>query len=257
MDILGNKNLKMPVLLILLNQIYPMKKLFIVRLFTIVTLAILATGPAIANNNSGSASQTPAGQAPAAKQAPYRQAPVPRYHKPTHEDTLLMNDKSISGQYKYLLTKTYRYQEPQIASFYRSLKDTIDATKSKLKEAQGKLAAQAKTTSDLQSDVSDKEKSLAQSNARVNAVNFLGIYIDKSLYNMIMWGLVIAFGITAAIVIYRTGSFSREAKYRIDLYNELDEEFKVYKAKANEKEKKLARELQTERNKVDELMGRA
>ncbi|MES2109156.1 MAG: hypothetical protein V4577_10430, partial [Bacteroidota bacterium] len=96
-----------------------------------------------------------------------------------------------------------------------------------------------------------------QSNARVNAVNFLGIYIDKSLYNMIMWGLVIALGITAAIVIYRTGSFSREAKYRVDLYNELDEEFKAYKAKANEKEKKLARELQTERNKVDELMGRA
>jgi|GEM_PF-939122 len=252
MDILGNKNLKMPVLLILLNQIYPMKKLFIVRLFTIVMLAILAVGPAIANNNSSSVSQTPA-----VKPAPYRQAPVPRYHKPTHEDTVLMNDKSINGQYKYLLTKIYHYQEPQLAGFYKSLKDTIDATKAKLKETQGKLAAQAKTTTDLQSDVSDKEKSLAQSNARVNAVNFLGIYIDKSLYNMIMWGLVIALGITAAIVIYRTGSFSREAKYRVDLYNELDEEFKAYKAKANEKEKKLARELQTERNKVDELMGRA
>lgn len=247
----------MPVLLILLNQIYPMKKLFIVRSFTIVTLAILAWGPAIANNNSNSASQTPAIQTPVAKPVQYRQAPVPRYHKPTHEDTVLMNDKSISGQYKYLLTKVYRYQEPQIASFYRSLKDTIEATKAKLKETQGKLAAQAKTTSDLQSDVSDKEKSLAQSNARVNAVNFLGIYIDKSLYNMIMWGLVLALGVTAAIVIYRTGSFSREAKYRIDLYNELDEEFKTYKAKANEKEKKLARELQTERNKVDELMGRS
>lgn len=242
----------MPVLLILLNQIYPMKKLFIVRLFTIVTLANLAAMPAFANNNSTTATQTPA-----TAQQPYRQAPVPRYHKPTHEDTVLMNDKSISGQYKYLLTKIYHYQEPQIASFYRSLKDTIDATKAKLKQTEAKLDAQVKTASDLQSDVSDKEKSLALSNSRVNSVNFLGIYIDKSLYNMIMWGLVIALGITAAIVIYRTGSFSREAKYRIDLYNELDEEFKAYKAKANEKEKKLARELQTERNKVDELMGRA
>ncbi|MDO3640390.1 MAG: hypothetical protein ACTHMI_05870 [Mucilaginibacter sp.] len=229
-----------------------MKKLFIVRLFTIVTLANLGVISAFANNNSTTATQTPAAAAPQ-----YRQPPAPRYHKPTHEDTVLMNDKSISGQYKYLLTKIYHYQEPQVAAFYRNLKDTIEATKAKLKQTEAKLAAQVKTASDLQSDVSDKEKSLALSNSRVNSVNFLGIYIDKSLYNMIMWGLVIALGITAAIVIYRTGSFSREAKYRIDLYNELDEEFKAYKAKANEKEKKLARELQTERNKVDELMGRA
>src|ERR1700712_4659787 len=103
----------MPVLLILLNQIYPMKKLFIVRLFTIVMLAIVATGPAIANNNNNAVNQTPA-----AKPAPYKQAPVPRYHKPTHEDTVLMNDKSINGQYKYLLTKIFHYQEPQITTFY-------------------------------------------------------------------------------------------------------------------------------------------
>lgn len=242
-------------MLILLNQIYSMKKLFIVRLFSIITLTIMAVAPAIAGNNNNAAIQTPASQTPAIKQAPYKQAQR-IYHKPTHEDTVLMNDKSINGQYKYLLTKIYHYQEPLIASFYKSLKDTIVATKTKLKETDAKLASQTKTTSDLQSDVSDKEKSLSLSNSRVNSVNFLGFYIDKSLYNMIMWGLVIALGLTAAIVIYRTGSYSREAKYRIDLYNELEEEFKTYKAKANEKEKKLARELQTERNKVDELMGR-
>jgi hypothetical protein len=71
-----------------------------------------------------------------------------------------------------------------------------------------------------------------------------------------MWGLVIAFGLALLIVILRTGGAVREAKYRTKLYDELTEEFQAYKAKANEKEKKLARELQTERNKVDELMGR-
>jgi len=71
-----------------------------------------------------------------------------------------------------------------------------------------------------------------------------------------MWGLVIGFGAIAAIVIAKSGNNSREATYRIKLYNELEEEYKVYKAKANEKEKKLARELQTERNKLDELTGK-
>jgi len=230
-----------------------MNKLFIVRLFIFVLISSFVKPVFSASaGNAILSSQTPTTAAPAV-----RQVPVPRYHKPTHEDTVLMRDKSISGQYKYLLTKIYHYQEPQITSFYKSLKDTIEAARQKLKETEAKLAAQTKTTSDLQSNVSDKEKSLAISNSRVNSVNFLGIYIDKSLYNLIMWGLVIALGATAAVVIFRSGSLSREARYRINLYNELEEEFKTYKAKANEKEKKLARELQTERNKVDELMGRS
>ena len=230
-----------------------MKKLFIVGLFIFVLISSFAKPVFSANaENAILSSQTPNTAAPSA-----RQVPAPRYHKPTHEDTVLMRDKSINGQYKYLLTKIYHYQEPQISAFYKNLKDTIEAAHQKLKETQAKLAAQTKTTSDLQSNVSDKEKSLAISNSRVNSVNFLGIYIDKSLYNLIMWGLVIALGATAAVVIFRSGSLSREARYRINLYNELDEEFKAYKAKANEKEKKLARELQTERNKVDELMGRS
>lgn len=249
-------------MLILLNQIYTMKNFFIVRLFTFITLILLGTAPVFSSNYKNFAAVHKAVlQIPAAKPAPVqiKQAPAYRllHRKPTKEDTILMRDKSISGQYKYLLTKTYHIQEPFITSFYKNLKDTINVERRKRQEAETKLAAQTKTTSDLQTNVSEKEKSLAQSNARVNSVNFLGIYIDKSVYNLIMWGLVIALGVTAAIVIARSGSHSREARYRINLYNELEEEFKTYKAKANEKEKKLARELQTERNKVDELMGRS
>jgi Skp family chaperone for outer membrane proteins len=230
-----------------------MNKLFIVRPFIIILVIIAGYGRAFSFNL-----QTPPPVAKPVQANPaYRPASTFRFRKPTHEDTLLMRDKSISGQYKYLLTKVYHMQEPFVTSFYKNMRDTINADRKKLQEAEAKLAAATKTTTDLQSNVSEKEKSLEQSNARVNSVNFLGVYIDKGVYNLIMWGLVIALGLTAAIVIYRSGSYSREARYRISLYNELEEEFKTYKAKANEKEKKLARELQTERNKVDELMGRS
>ncbi len=230
-----------------------MNKLFIVRPFIITLLIIAGYGHVFSFNF-----QTPPPVAKPVQAKPaYKQAPTFRFRKPTHEDTLLMRDKSISGQYKYLLTKVYHMQEPFVTSFYKNMRDSINVDRKKLQEAEAKLAAATKTTTDLQSNVSEKEKSLEQSNARVNAINLLGIYIDKGVYNLIMWGLVIALGLTAAIVIYRSGSYSREARYRIGLYNELEEEFKTYKAKANEKEKKLARELQTERNKVDELMGRS
>ena len=125
-----------------------------------------------------------------------------------------MRDKSISGQYKYLLTKTYHVQEPFITSFYKNLKDTINVERRKREEDETKLAAQTTTTTALQTNVTEKDNSLAQTKARVHSVNILGIYNDKADYNLIMWGLVIALGATAAIVIARSGSYSCEARYR-------------------------------------------
>lgn len=164
-------------------------------------------------------------------------------------------DKSLRGQYSYLLTKVYNYQQPLVAALFKNYSDTLNITRKQLKQAQATVASQSKVIDSLKSSVTSKDQTLAQSQAKVDEVSLLGIPLKKSTYNLIMWGLVIAFGAIAAIVIARSGSHSREAKYRIKLYEELEEEYKTYKTKANEKEKKLARELQTERNKLDELLG--
>lgn len=165
-------------------------------------------------------------------------------------------DKSLRGQYQYLLTKVYNYQQPLVAALFKNYNDTLHVTRKQLIEAKATLAEQTKTIDTLKASASTKDQSLAQSKAKVDEVSLLGMPLSKSTYNLIMWGLVIGFGVIAAIVIARSGSHSREASYRIKLYNELEEEYKAYKTKANEKEKKLARELQTERNKNDELTGK-
>lgn len=164
-------------------------------------------------------------------------------------------DKSLRGQYQYLLTKVYNYQQPLVAALFKNYADTLSITRRQLKDARATLAAQAKTIDTLKSASTTKDQSIAESKAKVNEVSLLGMPLSKATYNWIMWGLVIGFGAIAATVVARSGSYSREAKYRIKLYDELDEEYKAYKAKANDKEKKLARELQTERNKLDELRG--
>ncbi|TSD63407.1 hypothetical protein FFF34_017605 [Inquilinus sp. KBS0705] len=163
---------------------------------------------------------------------------------------------SLYGQYAYLQSKVYNYQRPLVAALYKNYMDTLSTTRRKLKEAQVTLAAQTKTIDTLKSTVNSKEQILNNSQQKADEISLVGIPLSKSTYNLVMWGLVIGFGAIAGIVITRSGSYSREAHYRIKLYNELEEEHKAYKAKANEKEKKLARELQTERNKVDELMGK-
>lgn len=176
--------------------------------------------------------------------------------KATKADSALVKDKSLNGQYKYLLSKLYHYQEPLASALWKNMRDTLNTERRKLKEAQAQLSTQTKDISGLKADVSTKDQTISESNAKRDQISLLGIPLTKASYNLLMWGLVIAFGAIAAIVIARSGAHSREAKYRIKLYEELDEEYKTYKSKANEKEKKLARELQTERNKLDELLGR-
>ncbi|WPU93341.1 hypothetical protein SNE25_28895 [Mucilaginibacter sabulilitoris] len=176
--------------------------------------------------------------------------------KATKADSALVKDKSLNGQYKYLLSKLYHYQEPLASALWKNMRDTLNTERRKLKEAQAQLSTQTKDISSLKADVSTKDQTISESNAKRDQISLLGIPLTKASYNLLMWGLVIAFGAIAAIVIARSGAHSREAKYRIKLYEELDEEYKTYKSKANEKEKKLARELQTERNKLDELLGR-
>ncbi len=174
----------------------------------------------------------------------------------TQIDPAQLNDKSLNGQYQYLLTKTYNYQQPLISALWKNVMDTLKGERNKLHETQAKLTAQTKTVSSLQADVTSKDQTLSESNARVDAISLFGIVLPKSTYNLIMCGLVVCLAIALAIVIATTAKYKHEAKYRIELYEEIDEEYKTFKAKANEKEIKLARELQTERNKVDELMGR-
>ena len=161
-------------------------------------------------------------------------------------------DKSLHGQYQYVLTKVYHYQEPFISSLWRNFSDTLNNNRHKLKDAQSKLTVQSKTIDSLNAQVTSKDQALS----KVDGIDILGVLLSKTTYNLIVWGLVAVFGITAFVVIASSGRAKREARYRTQLYTELEEEFKTFKTKANDKEKKLARELQTERNKLDDLLGK-
>jgi uncharacterized protein HemX len=171
-------------------------------------------------------------------------------------------DPSLKGQYEALLSKsktyyTYKLINPvRLTAFYRSVADSIRKERSSSKSAQAKIKAQAATIDTLNNQIEGKENSLESTNAKVNEISFLGISFSKSTYNTIVWSIIIVLGLALAIVIIRSAKNIHEAKYRTELYEEVSKEYQTFKVKANEKEKKLARELQDERNKLDEYKNR-
>ena len=221
---------------------------------SLLTGILLFTGIAFAQDTAKKAAKSPINTAkPTYKPAPYGyRAAAPQ----TPGQPAAVVDNSLSGQYTTVYKMAEHWQQATLATLHKSYTDTINSDRRKLKEASAKLTEQAKTIADLQGSVSTKDQSLSESQKKVNSVSFLGIPMTKSAYNILMWGLVLVLGGSLAAVIYLSASNKREAAYRIQLHSELTEEYAAYKAKANEKEKKLARELQTERNKLDELTGR-
>lgn len=171
-------------------------------------------------------------------------------------------DPSLKGQYQLILSKSktldgYKLVNPnRMSSFWQNVRDTLSTERRQLNSATRKIAEQEKSIADLKTQISGKESSLASTNAKVNEISFLGISFTKGTYNTIVWSLIIGLAAALTVVILRSAKHIHEAKYRSTLYEEVSQEYQNYKTKANDKEKKLARELQDERNKLEELKSR-
>jgi len=171
-------------------------------------------------------------------------------------------DPTLSGQYQLMLSKSktlngYKLVNPsRLSLFWKNVRDSLAVNQKQLVVTRKKIQDQAKEISKLNKQITGTESSLANSNAKLNEISFLGIGFTKSNYNLIVWGLIITLAIALAIIILRSAKHIHEAKYRSTLYEEISQEYQNYKTKANEKEKKLARELQDERNKLDEFKNR-
>ncbi|SEA14487.1 hypothetical protein [Pedobacter hartonius] len=176
--------------------------------------------------------------------------------------TIANTDFSLRGQYQSLLSKSKTYygfklvNPGRLSAFYKSVTDSIRKERAGSKASQGRIREQAKTIDTLNSLIKTNEGALASSNQKLDDITFLGISFSKSAYNTIVWSIIIVLALGLVFVISRSAKNIHEAKYRTELYEEVSKEYQTYKTKSNEKEKKLARELQDERNKLEDYKNK-
>ncbi len=164
-------------------------------------------------------------------------------------------DNTINGQYNTLVKKLYPFQRTMLDGFYKNVADTLNSQRKVLSDSTAKITELNKTIKDLQGAVNVKDQALSSGESKGDEMSFVGLPVSKLVFTYIMWGIVLVLGTSLGTVIYLSGANRHEATHRRQEYDDLILEFQTYKAKATEREKKLGRELQTERNKVDELLG--
>ncbi|TDQ07610.1 hypothetical protein [Pedobacter metabolipauper] len=160
-------------------------------------------------------------------------------------ELMLSRSKTVNG---YKLLNPYR-----LSTFWKNVVDTLTTERNKQISSEQKALELEQEISGLKSQVSGSKTVIASSNSKSNEVSFLGMSVTKTNYSITVWSIIIALAIALTVVILRSAKHIHEAKYRRTLYDEIAQEYQNYKTKANDKEKKLARELQDERNKLDDL----
>lgn len=189
------------------------------------------------------------------------QKPIPNTNS-RRIDTVQNSDFSLNGQYQFMLSRSktvsgFKLINPyRLSGVWKSVTDSLQKGKVALAKANTQISEQEKTIESLKTQISEQEVQLTASSNKVDEINFLGMHFSKGTYNIMVWSIILILALALFIVITRSAKNIIEARHRTQLYEEISSEFQQYKSKANEKERKLARELQDERNIVEEMKNK-
>ena len=139
-----------------------------------------------------------------------------------------------------------------VAELWKNVNDSLNLQKKLLKQSKAELEKSSQRISAMKVEID----SFKASGSSIGELNTLDHSVNGSAKSLYLWGALLLLAAALAYAILRMRSAVKEASYRTALYDQLFEELRENRSKANEREKKLARELQTARNRVEELTGK-
>lgn len=169
---------------------------------------------------------------------------------------------TLEEQFRTLKETSNTYQEYKVVretslnQFYNNVRDSINTFKQELQEAQNQINEQQQEIEQLKEEVAKWQEAVEQSEYEIAHTQFLGIDIEKETYNLLVWGIILVLLIILAVAIMKYKSSNKVAVKKRNEYESLDQEFNEFKTRSREKETRLMRDLQTERNTVEELSQR-
>lgn len=152
---------------------------------------------------------------------------------------------NISSSWEfYKIIKKDRY-----LNLKKEILDSLNVYKSDIKSKSKFIQKQQDSILKAKKVIDDLSFDLKLSLDKRNEISFFGISLSKTVYQFIVWGIIIGLLFILIYYIYRfNNSHSVTRNAQNELAN-LEEEFAAHKKKAMEKEQKLRRQLQDEINK--------
>lgn len=177
------------------------------------------------------------------------------------EADALEGKHNLNDRYKVLKSKSQSYKDYKVIketvldSFWKIITDSVAAKEAAIVGRDRKIGELNKSLEETKATLKEKEASMESVVHDSTHINVIGISFSKGVFITIVTIIV---GALVALLLLITGRLKmvhNSLKERADAFNSLSTEFEEYKRKAMEKQTKLSRELQTERNRLSENRG--
>ena len=162
---------------------------------------------------------------------------------PTRSQFDELVDKSGNWE-KFKLVK-----KESIYTFKKSLLDSLSGQKTLLREKLDTISAQSSRIKELNLNIQNLQSELDKEKNRNDSIDFLGITIEKGVYSIIVWGIIVVLAIFLVVFISRFTSSNSITRGALKDLEDLQNEYEEYRTKAIEREQKVRRQLQDEINK--------
>lgn len=181
------------------------------------------------------------------------------YGQDEETDKLSLDEGPISNQFDYISRKSgnyradgVRYEVVRETNLYKLRKNVLDslaATSKKTAELKATIAEHETTIGTLNKKLEETTTNLTAVSEEKDSMSFLGAQVSKATYNIILWAIIAGLFLLLGIFIYRfrnSNILTQEAKNNL---SELELEYEEHRRRALEREQKISRQLQDERNK--------
>ncbi|WP_227009071.1 hypothetical protein [Christiangramia fulva] len=174
----------------------------------------------------------------------------------TRAQDSLATSTPVQDEFTQLIEESNSYKEYKVID-YDKLIQLRNNTRNYISDLKEEIIVQKNTVDEQNQEIEDLKNQLAATQQDLkkvteekDALMFLGMPFSKGGYKAMMWGIVAALIVIVLILFFKyknSNSATREARQKLD---ETEKEFDVYRTKALEKEQRLGRLLQDERNKT-------
>ena len=173
---------------------------------------------------------------------------IPEGGKGTLAEQYLTMKKNASTYEDYKVVKEYA-----LDAVWKSAADSLKAAKRALQDAMTVIAARESDINTLRSSLKLKEDSMADVEFASTHIKVFGVNFKKGFFLFLAAAIVVSLLVVIAAMTGRVKWTYLAMKEKVEGINVLASEYEDFKRKALEKQMKLSRELQTERNKLSEF----
>lgn len=175
------------------------------------------------------------------------------------EGALEKDAKTLSQRYAVMKDKSETFNEYKVIKEYildgmwKITKDSMNQVRADLAEARKEIETLNLNLKAVAVVVQQKEDSMAEVEFASTHISVLGIDFSKTFFIGLVGFVMLGMLLLVGMVTGRLKMIYQSLKEKMEMENLISKEFENYKRKALEKQMKLSRELQNERNKMAEM----